>query len=388
MQSINGMTSFNELVQGCGFVGEVGRNLCCGQVMVLARAFGDFASPEGDGLFAIGHDVRSSSPSLAEAVSMGLRSGGHHVTHIGVCTKPLLEWYIDYKGLHGGIMITGGCGLPEWNGLRLYDKSARPVPASAVLESLETWDLNRLFSRPCEPELRHDAPLQAYVAHLRQRFRPATPINLCIDAGNGPAGPEIEAIVAHFPQMRLQRVGFEPDATFPLRGPDPFSPPAQQVLSNSVTANGCHLGAALDADCDLLSVRDEHGQKVPADVVGALLALALAPRNPGHRVLYGSGVRPSVLRYLSQAQIPTHPIDELPCATYAALRQGDACLYFDSIGHYAFGDFPGTANALLALLELINHLTASGRAMSCLVKEIDTAPLPDQTPVPTIGDQS
>ena len=380
MKEVHDVAVFKDLVHGCTFLGEIGQGLCCSQVMALARAFGDFVSPEGDGLFVIGHDVRSSSPSLAEAVSMGLRSGGHHVTHIGVCTKPLLEWYIDFRGLHGGIMITGGCAQPQWNGLRLYDRGARPVPAAAVVESLATWDLNRLFSRPCEPELRHDEPLQAYAAHLRQRFRPSTPINLCLDAGTGPVGPEIEAISAHFPQMRIQRVGFESNADVPTRDPDP--------LATGVTSHGCQLGATLDADCDLLSVRDEHGQPVPADVVGALLALALAPKNPGRCVLYGSGVRPSVLRYLSQAQMPTHLIEELPCVTYAALHLDDAFLYFDSAGHYAFGDFPGTANALLALLELINHLTASGRAMSCLVKEIDTAPLTDKTPVPTIGDQS
>ncbi len=60
--------------------------------MPLARAFGDLASPDGDGTFAIGYDVRASSPSLAEAASLGQRSGGHHVTHIGTYTTPQLEW--------------------------------------------------------------------------------------------------------------------------------------------------------------------------------------------------------------------------------------------------------------------------------------------------------
>ncbi|WP_322628956.1 hypothetical protein [Halothiobacillus sp.] len=388
MKEVHDVAVFKDLVHGCTFLGEVGQGLCCSQVMALARAFGDFVSPAGDGQFVIGHDVRSSSPSLAEAVSMGLRSGGHHVTHIGVCTKPMLEWYIDFRGLHGGIMITGGCAQPQWNGLRLYDRGARPVPAEAVVESLATWDLNRLFSRPCEPELRHAEPLQAYAAHLRQRFRPTTPINLCLDAGNGPVGSEIEAISAHFPQMRIQRVGYAPNADVAARDPDPFAAPAQDALAASVTSHGCQLGAALDADCDLLAVRDEQGQPVSADVVGALLALALAPKNPGRRVLYGTSVRPVVSQHLNRVSIQTHHLDEVPCVTYAALHRGDAFLYFDGAGHYAFGDFPGTANALLALLELINHLTASGRTMSCLVKEIETVPLTDQTPVTTFGDQS
>lgn len=387
MREAQDIALFNDLVQGCIFMGEVGRNLCCSQVMVLARAFGDFTSPEGDGLFAIGHDMRSSSPSLAEAVSMGLRSGGHHVTHIGICTKPLLEWYIDFRGLHGGIMITGGCGLPQWNGLRLYVCGARLIPAAAVLESLEIQDLSRLFSRPCEPELRHDSPVQAYAAQLRQRFRPAIPINLCVDVDNGPVAPEIEAIMAHFPQIRIQPTGLDPSASV-----SKYAATSQQtvhaldMLAASVSMHGCQLGAALDADCDVLAIRDERGQPVPADVVGVLLALAVAPRNPGRCVLYGARVRPEVLQYLDQARIQVRPIGDTPCATYADLRRGDAYLYFDGIGHYAFGDFPGTANALLALLELINHLTASSRTLSCLAREIDVIPPTDLTSVPTIGD--
>ena len=83
------------LLQGYGILGEAGHALRCRQVMPLARAFGDLLAPNGDGTFAIGHDVRASSPSIAEAISLGLRSGGHHAIHIGACTRPQLEWYDD-----------------------------------------------------------------------------------------------------------------------------------------------------------------------------------------------------------------------------------------------------------------------------------------------------
>lgn len=386
MKELPSIAQFSELVQGCTFLGEVGRNLCCSQVMLLARAFGDFASPEGDGLFAIGHDVRASSPSLTEAVSLGLRSGGHHVIHIDVCTKPLLEWYIDYADLHGGIMITGGSAAAQWNGLHLYTVGAQLVPAARILDTLVDSDLNHLFARPCEPQIRHDQPLQAYAAQLRQRFKPATQVNLCLDTGHGMSGSEIAAIMAHFPQMRLRWVSFDPASSASSPDAGVSARRDRRGSSSSVVAHGCYLGAAVSADCDVLTVFDEQGAPLKADTVGVLLALALAPKAPGCCVLYGSGVRPMLLHRLQQAHILTRPIEEGPCATYAALHQGDACFYFDGAGHYAFGDFPGTANALLALLELINHLTLSPQTLSALADDIEQMTRPVPTTAPLVGD--
>ncbi|MEJ2673622.1 MAG: hypothetical protein P8011_00270 [Acidihalobacter sp.] len=200
----------SNLIEGYGILGEAGHSLRCGMVIPFARAFGDVVSPDGDGTFAIGYDVRASSPSLAEAASLGLRSGGHHVTHIGACTTPQLEWYVASTGLRGGLMITGGCAPPQHNGLRLYRQDAVPVAAAEVLSALSIDDLNELFAQACNPVLHQDHPLQAYAAFLRRRLEPANFIKLCLDVGNGLAGAEFEAVMAHYRQLRLWRVGFTP----------------------------------------------------------------------------------------------------------------------------------------------------------------------------------
>jgi phosphomannomutase len=363
------------LRQGYGILGEAGHALRCRQVMPLARAFGDLLAPNGDGTFAIGHDVRASSPSIAEAISLGLRSGGHHAIHIGACTRPQLEWYVAEAGLSGALMITGGCAPPEWNGIRLHGAHAEPIHAANVLDALEIYDLNALFSTPCNPMLSRDQPQPAYAAWLRQRLRPQRHLKLCVDIGNGLAGAEFEAIVAHYRQLRLWRIGFTPDPAFPTRGPDPFSPHACASLSEYVIANGCDLGAALDADGVHLAVTDEHGQRLAPQTLGILLALALASARPGLRVYHHGGLSAPAARALRRAGVETRPLRSGPRAAWSALHaSGRPGFYFDREGHYAFSDFPGTANAMLALIELINHLTGSDSALSVLARAIDPAP--------------
>lgn len=363
------------LLQGYAIFGEAGRSLRYRQAIPLARAFGDLLAPSGSGTFIIGHDVRASSPSIAEAVSLGLLSGGHCVVHIGACTRPQLEWYLADTGLSGAIMITGGCAPPEWNGINLYGAHAEPVHAASALDALGSYDLNEVFSTPGSPALYHSRPQPAYAAWLRQRLRPRRNIKLCLDTGNGLGGTEIESVVAHFWQLRLWRIGFNPDPTFPERGPDPFAPHARTYLADCVISNGCDLGAALDASGDRLAVTDECGRPVEPHTLGVLLALALADSRPFLHVLHDGDLSTHAMAALQNKNIKVATLTGGPRAAWSVLhRNKRPGFYFDREGRYAFSDFPGTANAILALVELINHMTGSRSTLSTLVRSIELPP--------------
>lgn len=358
---------FAKLIHEYAFLGQVGHTLCCSHTLLLARAFGDLLSPEGDATFAIGYDIRESSPSLAEAVSLGLRSGGHHVVHIGACTTPFLEWYTAQNSLRGGVMITGHCAPKGWNGMRLYGSGGQPVSATSVLDSMKITDLDRLFSRHCNPVLHHDYPLAAYAACLRQRLHPEQQIKLCINVSDGPAKNEFKALVAHYQQLRFWYIGSGLDST---QINDPFAKQSQAKLADSVISKGCHLGAAMDADGDRLAVTDDHGAPVEPHILGVLLAQALAKRHPGLRVWHDSNVSPDVLRVLKQTGLRTQVADGGPHAAWTSLHDGQPGFYLNGVGQYAFSEFPGTANALLALIELINHLSESRLSLSAMIKTI------------------
>lgn len=359
---------YEDLLQEDCFLGEVDRTLCCYQVLLIARAFSQRVSPQTEATFAIGHDSRASSPSLAEVVSLGLRCSGHSVSHIGLSTLPQLEWYIDHAGLQGGIMITGGYAPSQWNGLHLYGSGAEPVSAQEVLGVLASDSLDHLLARCCNPNIghAHRFAFHGYTASLRRHLLPASPIKLSIDVGHGAAGAELDAVLAHYGSVRLWRLAFKPDPLLSDRGPDPFAPERQSRLGENVRRHGCHLGAALSTDGSVLAVVDERGQPMGPDAVGGVIALAFGGRLERCRVLHSPLVRNGVLRAMNNAGIETLAFAGPARTAYAALRDRRAQLYFDDAGHYAFSDFPSASNPLVALFELISHLSRVNSPLSSM----------------------
>lgn len=360
-------TEFTNLIHDNAFLGRVGHTLCCRHTILLARAFGDLMSPEGDATFAVGHDTRESSPSLAEAVSLGLRSGGHHVIHIDACTTPQLEWYVAQKELRGGIMITGHCAPQDWNGLHLCGIRAQPVTAKAVLDAMQMDDLNAVFSRACNPVLRHDNPLASYAACLRQQLQPEQPVKLCLDVRGGPVNDEFKAMVSHFQQIRYWHVNVQPDS---VALSDPFAQQSRAKLTDCVLSKGCHLGAAIDADGDRLAITDDHGTAVAPHVAGIILGQALARRLPELCVYHDAAVSDNAIKLMQQAGMRPQEVNGGPQAAWPLLHDGRPGFYFNDEGEYAFSAFPGTANALMALIFLINYLTETGLSLSAMVDTI------------------
>jgi phosphomannomutase len=92
-----------------------------------------------------------------------------------------------------------------------------------------------------------------------------------IDAGNGIAGEAISGLLEQLP-LRVKRLYFEPDGSFPNHEADPLKAENLVDLQREVIASGADLGVALDGDGDRAVFVDERGEAIPADLMTALLA--------------------------------------------------------------------------------------------------------------------
>src|SRR5689334_18421251 len=54
----------------------------------------------------VGHDMRKSSPKLADALKRGMRDFGAHVIDVGLVDTPFVYFAINHLGCSGGVQTT------------------------------------------------------------------------------------------------------------------------------------------------------------------------------------------------------------------------------------------------------------------------------------------
>lgn len=353
--------------------GRVDTELQCPKAISIARAFGDLISPEGDREFLIGHDIRYSSASLAEAVSIGLRSGGHHVTHIGITTTPMLRWFAAEQGFDGAVMITGDQLPKEYNGLKLYREQAIALGMGHGLDKVIDQAAPPFASgHNCTSELHYASPLNSYAAVIRSHCQTYAPIKVAIDAGNSVGGIDTRAVFTHLHSVRIWEIAFEPDGYFPSRPPSLQNPGDLDSLCRCVIRHGCQFGVAFDGDSDALMAVDEAGQVILPDQLGGLIALILLQRHPGGIVIHQPNTTPRVIDAIQAAggrTVATH--ENAKEAVQVSMVDEKALFGITNSGNYFYGDMHFTDNALRSLIELINGLAGQSQPLSVLTQSLN-----------------
>ena len=85
----------------------------------IGQAIGTEAMLAGDHSVVIGRDGRLSGPSLATALSAGIRSTGCDVIDIGMVPTPVTYFATHHLETGSAVSITGSHNPPEYNGLKV-----------------------------------------------------------------------------------------------------------------------------------------------------------------------------------------------------------------------------------------------------------------------------
>ena len=102
--------------------GIVGVTLTKELVYDIGKALGTEASAMNCRTVVVGRDGRLSSPSLSEALVLGIASTGCDVLDIGMVPTPVLYFVVQHTDGRTGIMITGSHNPAEYNGLKIVLK--------------------------------------------------------------------------------------------------------------------------------------------------------------------------------------------------------------------------------------------------------------------------
>ena len=220
--------------------------------------------------FAIGRDIRESSPGYASNLIQGLVDSGVRVLDLGIVSTGCVYHACWTLPVDGGVMVTAShLPMPTHNGFKMC-RGTLPL-AGEEIQELKLVFLDGNFREGKGEHIDHpheDAYLQAIVESTGTLARP---VKVAVDCGNAVPGPAMTKL--------LDMIGAEHidlycdwDNTEPNHGADPTREYNMADLAKAVVDNGCELGLGADGDGDRIGAVDENGDFVYPDRLIALLA--------------------------------------------------------------------------------------------------------------------
>jgi phosphoglucosamine mutase len=272
-----------------GVRGIVGKDLTPQLVEQLGRAATLWA---GGGAVFIGRDTRASGRELERAFASGVASAGGHAVLAGVLPTPA----VALLALDVGAVISASHNPPEYNGVKLFDKSGRKL-TDVEEEAIEAL----LDAPPRDPDRGRiddlEVAVDSYLDHVLDRFGAELGgLRIGVDCANGAysriAPQAFERLAAD-----VSAIGIDPDGSNINVGCGATDLRALQEL---VRRERLDLGVAFDGDGDRILAVDAEGEPVDGDQILAVLALDLgvelvvvtAMTNLGfHRLMAERGIR-------------------------------------------------------------------------------------------------
>ena len=335
----------------------------------VAEAVGAaFARLTGAPSVAVMHDMRTSSPLLAEAFARGAAAQGADVVAGGLGSTDMLYYASGSLGIPGA-MITASHNPPKYNGIKLCRSGARPVGEDTGLAELREDAERGVPARrgPAGTITGRDL-LPGYASFLKSLVDVSgiRPLKVAVDAGNGMAGHTVPEVLAGLP-VTLVPLYFELDGTFPHHEANPIDPANLADLQRAVLEHGADLGLAFDGDADRCFVVDERAQIVSPSVLTALIAARELAREPGATVIHNLITSRAVPEIITEHG--GKPVRTRVGHSFIKARMAETGAVFggEHSGHFYFRDFWFADSGMLAALHVLAALGGQGMPLSQLL---------------------
>jgi phosphomannomutase len=317
---------------------------------------------------AIMHDMRTSSPLLAEAFGRGVTGQGADVVAGGLGSTDMVYYASGSLGIPGA-MITASHNPPKYNGIKLCLSGAKPVGEDTGLAEVraaaergvpaQQGRIGTVTGRDLLPGYASFLKSLVDVSGIR-------PLKVVADAGNGMAGHTVPAVFAGLP-VTLVPLYFELDGTFPHHEANPIDPANLADLQQAVLEYGADVGLAFDGDADRCFVVDERAQIVSPSVLTALIAARELDREPGATIIHNlitSRAVPEIITEHGGVPVRTrvgHSFIKTRMAETGAVFGGEHS------GHFYFRDFWFADSGMLAALHVLAALGGQDAPLSQLL---------------------
>lgn len=226
-----------------------------------------------------GHDYRSISGSIKNALILGMVQGGCEVLDIGLALSPMVYWSQFELDAACCAMVTASHNENGWTGVKMgADKPLTfgPSEMGRLKEIVISGDFQ---PRADGGHFRVDGLREKYIASTSKGVAIKRPLKVIAACGNGTAGA--------FAPMALRAMGVEViemdcnlDNTFPKYNPNPEDSAMLHEMAKAVKNHGADIALGFDGDGDRCGVVDNHGHEIFADKIGLMLARDLSREYP------------------------------------------------------------------------------------------------------------
>lgn len=352
--------------------GVFGETLIADDARAVGRSFGSVVRSRGGTRVAVGCDGRISTPVLEHALVEGLTASGVDVVRIGLGPSPML-YFAATPGsgglapeVQGGVQVTGSHNPANHNGFKM-------VLEGAAFFGSDIVDLGRIAEEGAwtsgNGRVEHADVRAAYVDCL---IGALDGIGLDVlqglaigwDAGNGAAGPLIEALTARLPGRHVL-LHTSVDGHFPNHHPDPTVEANLTDLRRAVAAGSLDFGLAFDGDGDRIGAVDGKGRVLWADQLLAIYAEEVLRERPKSTII--ADVKASSTLFARIAELGGTPLmwktGHSPIKS--KMKETLAPLAGEMSGHMFFADrYFGYDDALYAAVRLIAATVGLGKSVT------------------------
>ena len=321
-----------------------------------------------------GHDYRSYSLSIKQALTLGLMRAGCEVHDIGLAITPVSYFAQFALDVPAVAMVTASHNENGWTGVKMGAKRPLTFGPDEMTRLKEIVLAGQARPRSGGAFVRVEGMRERYLEAVTEGQRLSRPIRVVAACGNGTA--------AAFAPEALRRIGAEVvpmdaelDYTFPRYNPNPEDMKMLHAMADAVHTHKAEVCLGFDGDGDRCGVVDDKGEEIFADKIGVLLARDLASRTSGAKF---------VVDVKSTGLFETDPVlKKLGVVTdywktghsYIKRRTSElgAVAGFEKSGHYFFNPPIGRGydDGIVAAIAILRMLDRAGKKkMSDLVADL------------------
>lgn len=336
----------------------------------IGRSFGSYIHEMGEVTTIVGHDNRSSSKPIINALIKGIIDSGVDVLNLGLVTTPMYYYTRTKYDLNTGIMVTASHNPKEYNGFKIaFDKKSNAY--GKLITDFRDYTYKGEFSRGNgiveNIDIKNDyLDLLTKSINLGNRK-----VKVVVDCGNGTASTIIKDVLDRF-NIEYSLLYCESDSNFPNHTPDPCVHENQKDLSKKVVELGYDLGIGIDGDGDRVGIVDELGNIISADIYMAIIYNNINTKMKNRKALYDVKCSKTLIDELDKLSI--EKVLNRTGNSYAKkmMEEGNFDFGGEYSGHIFFRDkFPGFDDGIYAGLRMIEIISNSNDNVSNLYKNFN-----------------